>query len=203
MKIKNTPYTSFAQKLFNVLQKNNVEYMVIGGIGAVLQGFDYSTQDIDIYLQKDKSNIDKFLKSLNQIHFSLSDKNKNDIMQGKDFIQIDDPFELDIVFAPDGFEDYNEAKKYKIFVENIPVMSLEGIIKSKKAANRPKDRLMLPSLIDFLKFKRAKRESYDNIEDLFFVPSIYEITDIQTIRRWIKNEKRTIQEKLIRGLLTI
>jgi hypothetical protein len=124
-------------------------------------------------------------------------------MNGKDFIQFDEPYEIDIVFSPDGFENYNQAKPYKIFVDNIPLMNLEGIIKSKKAANRPKDKVVLPSLIDFLKFKKSNKESFIKSENYFELVPGYKVTDNQTMSRWIKNERRTLEETLNRGILTI
>ncbi|HDP33662.1 MAG TPA: hypothetical protein ENN29_00975 [Candidatus Hydrogenedentes bacterium] len=49
------------------------------------------------------------------------------------------PFELDIVFAPDGYESYEEALPMKKIVDGYPVMSVEGVIRTKGAAGRKKD----------------------------------------------------------------
>ena len=61
-----------------------------------------------------------------------------EILEAKDFIQLKGPFELDIVFAPDGFESYEEARPMKRIVDGFPVMSIDGIIRTKSAAGRKK-----------------------------------------------------------------
>lgn len=201
MKIFNAPYSTFIARLFKALKKYNVEYMVIGGIASVIQGFNHTTQDIDIYPKKGIENNKNLIKALRSLKFKISKKDEENILQGKDFVQFDDPFEIDIVFSPDGFENYDSASKYRIVQDNIPLLSIEGIIKSKKSANRPKDKLIIPSLEDFLKFKRDK--SFKASENIYEIPEGYRVTDIQTLRRWEKNKNRKLDEKLLRGLITI
>ncbi|MFA5759315.1 MAG: hypothetical protein WC942_08190 [Clostridia bacterium] len=201
MKIFNAPYSNFITRLFKALKKYNVEYMVIGGISSVIQGFNHTTQDIDIYPKKSLENNQNLIKALKSLKFKLSKKDEDNILQGKDFIQFDEPYEIDIVFSPDGFENYESASKYRIVQDGVPLLSIEGIIKSKKSANRAKDKLILPSLQDFLKFK--KNENYTISDDIYEVPKGYRVTDIQTLRRWEKNKDRKLNEKLLRGLITI
>jgi hypothetical protein len=202
-KINDSSYTQFFKRLVKLFKKLEIEYMVLGGASALIQGFNIVTQDVDLYIDKNQDNEEKLIKALTKLGFNLNEIDKKNIMNGKDFIQFDEPYEVDIVFSPDGFENYNQAKPYKILVEDIPLMNLEGIIKSKKAANRPKDKVVLPSLIDFLKFKKFNKESFTKSENYFELVPGYKVTDNQTMSRWIKNEKRTLEETLNRGILTI
>jgi hypothetical protein len=202
-KIHDSSYTQFFKRLVKLFKKLEIEYMVLGGASALIQGFNIVTQDVDLYIDKNQDNEEKLIKALTKLGFNLNEKDKKNIMNGKDFIQFNEPYEIDIVFSPDGFENYNQAKPYKIFVDNIPLMNLEGIIKSKKAANRPKDKVVLPSLIDFLKFKKSNKESFIKSENYFELVPGYKVTDNQTMSRWIKNERRTLEETLNRGILTI
>lgn len=191
-------YPDFIDKLIKVLNKHKVEYMIIGGASAIIQGFNSVTQDIDLYPKKSLENSEKIINSLLELDFKLTDKDKQDILRGKDFIQFNEPYELDLAFFPDGFENYEEAKKFKIQIKEFPLLSLEGIIKSKQAANRPKDRAVLDLLKDFLKFKKEKKE-YIN-EDYFFIPEGYKIADIQTLQRWNRNLELLIEERLYKGI---
>ncbi|HMO86635.1 MAG TPA: hypothetical protein PKC18_17115, partial [Lacipirellulaceae bacterium] len=59
------------------------------------------------------------------------------------------PFDLDLVFAPDGIEQFDDAWQRRIVVSGFPVCSLDDIIASKQAADRVKDRESLPRLIAF------------------------------------------------------
>ncbi len=137
---------SDVNKLHQVLACHDVEYMIIGKGAAIMQGYSSTTQDIDIFPSKGKANCERLLEALKELGFVFDavtdDRNKdtsNEILRGKDFVQLKGPFELDIVFAPDGFESYEEALPMKRIVDGFPVMSVEGIIKTKSAAGRKKD----------------------------------------------------------------
>ena len=72
------------------------------------------------------------------------------IIKGVDFVQLKQcPFDLDLVFAPDGIENYAEAKKRRILIDGFPIADIRDIIASKKASGREKDLLDLPLLEDF------------------------------------------------------
>jgi hypothetical protein len=78
-----------------------------------------------------------------------------EIVRGKDFVQIKNgPFDVDLVFAPDGIENYDEAKARVDLSSGFPVANISDIIESKRAANRPRDAVELPLL-------RAFREMYE------------------------------------------
>ncbi len=133
-------------RLHAALSAHGVEYMIIGKGAAIMQGYSSTTQDIDIYPSKTPPNMEKLLAALKDLRF-VFDVNANgklqspsrEILEAKDFIQLKGPFELDIVFAPDGFESYEEARPMKRIVEGFPVMNIDGIIRTKTAAGRKKD----------------------------------------------------------------
>jgi hypothetical protein len=192
-------YTQFVENIKNVFNKYNIEYMLLGGGAAILQGFNYTTEDIDIYPEKSKSNCEKIVLALQELGFELNDEQTKELLQGKDFVQFDDPFEVDFVFSPDGFNSYKEAKKYKKYIEDYPVLSIDGIILSKKAANRKKDLLILPFLIDFNIFLKSKK-IYENTINYFNIIEDYEYADEQTLVRWTKNLNRSLVERLNKGI---
>lgn len=53
------------------------------------------------------------------------------------------PFDLDLIFAPDGIESFDHAKSRAVREDIFPVANLRDIIASKKASGRMKDRLDL------------------------------------------------------------
>lgn len=194
-------YDAFIDKTISTFNKFGVEYMIVGGASAIIQGFNSVTQDIDLYLDKTEENKENLKKALKKLGFKLSKKDVENIDKAKDFIQFNKPFELDIMFSPDGFENYAEAKKYKIIKDKYPLMNLKGIIKSKKSANRPKDRAVLQLLIDFDKYKKENIAYRQTEGNMFFVPHGYKVADIQTLVRWELNEKRNIKKLLKKGLI--
>ena len=73
-----------------------------------------------------------------------------EIARGKDFVQLRaGPFDLDLVFAPDGIETFEEADRRAVTVEGMRVCHIEDIIRSKEAADRVRDRESLPRLRSF------------------------------------------------------
>jgi hypothetical protein len=87
---------------------------------------------------------------LKDLHFVLTDPMAEEIIRGKDFVQLKEgPFDLDLVFAPDGIEKFEDAWDRRVDVEGFPVCHPNDIIASKEAANRIKDRESLPRLKSF------------------------------------------------------
>lgn len=72
------------------------------------------------------------------------------MQRGKDFVQLKNgPFDLDLVFAPDGIESFEDTWRRRVEVEGFPVCHPDDNIASKQAAGRAKDLEGLPRLIAF------------------------------------------------------
>ncbi|MEW6103982.1 MAG: hypothetical protein AB1630_09280 [bacterium] len=140
-----------ALKMAEVFGKHKVEYLFIGKSGAVLYGFPDTTQDVDVFPKKDPQNGERIVFAMEELGFDMDEELKSAIIKGKDFVQIrEGPFDIDLIFAPDGIETYEEAKKRSKIVENIfPVASLGDIIKSKRSAGRKRDKEVLERLEAF------------------------------------------------------
>jgi hypothetical protein len=138
-------------KLTEVFDKHNVEYLFIGKGGAIFYGYPGTTQDIDIFPKKSKENGRKLVRALKELGFDIDEILQEAIVEGKDFIQIrGGPFPLDIVFAPDGIESFEEAKKRSQLLDGqFPCASIDDIIESKRAAKRQRDKEELPRLEAF------------------------------------------------------
>jgi hypothetical protein len=59
------------------------------------------------------------------------------------------PFDVDLIFAPDGIESFDDAWKRHVERYGFPVASIDDIVASKQAANRQKDLESLPRLLSF------------------------------------------------------
>jgi len=139
-----------AQELGRVFNQQGVRYLFFGKSGAILLGFSDTTQDVDLYVEKDRENCEKLVAALLELGFRLTDKDQEEIKRGKDFIQLrNGPFDVDLVFAPDGIESFNDAWKRRLERHGFPVASIDDIVRSKQAANRQKDRESLPRLQSF------------------------------------------------------
>jgi hypothetical protein len=131
-------------------QRHAVRYLFIGKSGAILLGFPDTTQDADLFVERSPQNGLRLLEALRELGFALTAPQAAEIERGKDFIQMKNgPFDLDLVFAPDGIERFDDAWGRRVDVEGFPVCHPDDIIASKEAANRQKDRESLPRLRSF------------------------------------------------------
>jgi hypothetical protein len=157
--------TDKLKDLRDVLAKHEVEYLVLGKMGAILQGFPDTTQDADLFVEKTAENGDRLTAALRELGFEIGPTEEADIRQGRDFIQLKNgPFDLDLVYAPDGIERYDDARRRGLEVDGFPVCSMEDIIESKARSKRDKDRETLPRLRNFATY--LKRDPPPEIRPL-------------------------------------
>jgi hypothetical protein len=139
-----------AEEIRDVLARHSVRYLFIGKSGAIILGYPDTTQDADIFPEKSIENGIALAAGLEELGFKLSAHEKRDIERGKDFVQLKNgPFDLDLIFAPDGIETFDQAWERRVVVEGFPVCHPDDIIASKVAANRAKDRESLDRLKGF------------------------------------------------------
>jgi hypothetical protein len=134
-----------------------VRYLFLGKSGAILLGYPDTTQDADVFVERSPANGDAVARALLDLGFDLTDEEREQVRRGKDFIQLKNgPFDLDLIYAPDGIERFADAWARRVEVEGFMVCSIDDIIASKRAANRQKDRESLQRLEDFRAYLRSK-----------------------------------------------
>ena len=149
-----------AEEIRDAMRKHEVRYLFLGKSGAILLGFPDTTQDADIFAEKSRENCQRIVLALRELQFDLSDAQAEQIESGKDFVQLKNgPFDLDLIFAPDGIERFADAWRRHVEVEGFPVCHIDDIIASKKATGRQKDRESLPRLEAFRDFWIGRRRS--------------------------------------------
>ncbi len=148
-----------AEEIRDAFERHGVRYLFIGKSGAILLGFPDTTQDADVFLDKSRNNGAATVEALRELGFSLTETHADEIRDGKDFVQLKSgPFDLDLVFAPDGIETFEEAWSRRVDVDGFPVCHLDDIIASKAATNRVKDRESLPRLRAFRDYWIERRD---------------------------------------------
>ncbi|HZL71293.1 MAG TPA: hypothetical protein VFC86_02435 [Planctomycetota bacterium] len=139
-----------AEEIAESFRKHGVRYLFIGKSGAILLGYPDTTQDADLFVEKSAANGRAIVESLVELGFPLTPEHRAEIERGKDFVQLRyGPFDLDLVFAPDGIETFDAADRRAVTVEGMRVCHIDDIIRSKEAAGRVKDRESLPRLRAF------------------------------------------------------
>ena len=148
-----------AEEIRDAFARHRVRYLFIGKSGAIILGYPDTTQDADIFPDRTPANGRALVAGLRELGFALTGTEAAEIERGKDFVQLKNgPFDLDLVFAPDGIERFDDAWRRRVTVDGFPVCHPDDIIASKVAANRVKDRESLNRLRSFRDYWMKNRK---------------------------------------------
>ena len=126
---------------------------------ALLLGFPDTTQGVDLFVDRTVENCSALVAALRDLGFSLSQTQARDNEQSKALIQIKNGvFDVDLIFAPDGIERFEDAWKRHVEVEGFPVCHIDDVIASKAATHRRKDIESLPRLRAFREYWLREQE---------------------------------------------
>jgi hypothetical protein len=146
------------EKIFSLLNKKKVHYLVTGGIAVNLYGISRATADIDLIVDLETANIKRFISAAkelglkpklplkledlmieekrlewkqkrNMVVFSLFDPKSPFFLLD---VFVDIPFDFDTV--------YNKREKIKAGNVVIPVIPITYLIRMKEKTGRPQDR---------------------------------------------------------------
>lgn len=130
------------------LVRQRVDFMIVGLAAAALQGAPVVTQDVDLWFRNlSHPGIRKALKKVGGSY--IPSVAMNPPMFAGDAVNL-----FDVVAHMHGLQDFDKERANTIQVPlgrvKVRVLTLERIIKSKRAAGRPKDKLALRVLSDAL-----------------------------------------------------
>lgn len=148
----NRPGFQFAQaeELAQAFAETGVDYLFLGKGAAILLGYPGTTQDVDVFPARTEENGRRLVAALRKLGFDIPEGLEQEIIAGRDFVQIKNgPFDVDLVFAPDGIASFESAKHRAITTGLFRVANLRDIIASKRASGRKKDLIEIPLLESF------------------------------------------------------
>jgi hypothetical protein len=146
---------------------HGVAFVVIGGIAGNLLGSPMATFDVDICYDRSRPNLEALATALRSLGATLRGApadlpfrlDARTLLNGDSFTFETVAGPLDCLGTPPGTSGYADlvrsAGEYDIEGMRVHVCSLEDLIRMKRAAGRPKDRLALEVL-------GALREEIDN-----------------------------------------
>jgi hypothetical protein len=144
----------------DTLNRNGVRYVLIGGVAATLHGSPLRTGDTDVCPDVRPDNLERLAAALRVLHARI----RTEGVEGGLPFSCDAAFlsrvallnletdagDVDVSFTPSGTSGYDDlalhAAAFDLDGVVAPTAALLDIIRSKAAANRPKDQASLPVL---------------------------------------------------------
>lgn len=127
--------------LLKSLNENDVKYVVIGAMAGVAHGYVRTTQDIDIFVEPSRENIEKAIKALTRCGYDMADVSVEDAMNYKILLR-GYILKTDIHPFVKGVEwkaVWENRVSFMMEGERVNFASLEDLIEMKKAAGRSQD----------------------------------------------------------------
>lgn len=143
--------------ILQILARHEVDFILVGGVAAILEGAPVATFDLDIVARPTSENRERLLRVLQEINARYFDPAGRHILPDAAKLETLRIHRLLTDFGPlDLLESIGQnltwldldahAKEYRVGDARIRTLDLEMIIRSKEQANREKDRAVLPVL---------------------------------------------------------
>lgn len=163
---KKTKITDLSAILEGLIRAD-IEFILVGGLAAVVQGAPVTTMDVDIVHSRSSENISKlflFLKSVDAIYRRPDDKiiaPKEEDFTGHALFTTR-LGALDVLAFIEEGKNYEDLLEYTVEIDfrghTLRVLDIEMLIKLKKASKDPKDKQRLPVLEETLRQLDKKPE---------------------------------------------
>lgn len=138
------PINKDFEDFFHILNKNKVEYLVVGGYAVIYYSEPIATKDLDIWVNPTRENSKKVYKSIEEFFgCPLKDAKEEDFATPGTIYQIGiSPNRIDIVNQIKGVSFKTAWKKREFFKygkEKVWVIGKKDLIKNKKLLKREQD----------------------------------------------------------------
>lgn len=139
-------------RILEVLEQHGVEYVVVGGVAAVLQGAPVTTFDIDTLVKVSPENSARLVAALAALDARFREHptlcpTLADVAAGGHMLLRTDSGPLDVLGFIGGGRRHDDvldsAETMRIGPLSIRVLSLEALIEDKRALGRAKDRAVI------------------------------------------------------------
>ena len=130
------------QSVFASFQKNDVRYLVIGGIAAVLYGVPRATFDLDVLIEATLENAKRLLQAMSESGLGTASLASADEVLSTEITIFTDRIRLDVQTSTPGII-FEEAWQRRVTMnykgQVLEVVSLADLIASKLASGRDVD----------------------------------------------------------------
>lgn len=150
------------EALLDALLDEGVEFVLVGGLAAVIQGVPVLTFDVDIVHRRTPANVARLRGLLQRLGAYVRGRGEQRLLPGEQALQgpghsllRTELGDLDVLGAIEGGADYYDLLADTVEVElgrhRLHVVCLERLARLKAASTRHKDRLMLLQLEEVMR----------------------------------------------------
>jgi len=131
------------KEFIQLLNENNVKYLVVGGYAVALHGYPRYTKDLDVWVELSLDNAGRILKALEKFGFGSLDLKADDFLETDQIVQLGyPPNRIDILTTLKDltFEDcYKSRVEIEIQGVHINFIDIDSLKKNKRATGRLQD----------------------------------------------------------------
>jgi predicted nucleotidyltransferase len=162
------------EPLLEALDRHGVDFVVVGGVAGLAHGSAYPTYDFDIAYARDSPNLERLAGALTDIGVTLRgapadlpfQPDAQTLAKGANFTFDTEFGSFDILGDVAGIKSYDSLRSKSKFERiagiEVRVAALNDLIAMKRAANRPKDQLMVLEYVELANFRLGKEEADDS-----------------------------------------
>lgn len=131
------------EELLRLFNKNKVKYCIVGAYAVAFYAEPRYTKDMDIFVEPNKDNARRIIKSLAEFGFKSLTLEEKDLIQKGKIIQLGyEPVRIDLITSIEGC-DFKEVWKNRTIgsygKQKVLFIGLNELIKNKKKSGRKQD----------------------------------------------------------------
>ncbi len=148
------------ERVLRALDRRGVRYVLIGGFAAVIHGSPYVTTDLDVVPDVETGNLARLSDALRDLHARVwtagepgglaFEHDAESLARTDTWNLVTDHGRLDLILRPSGTSGFGDVARDAVHLTilgaEVDVASLADVVRSKEAAGREKDRVVLPVL---------------------------------------------------------
>jgi len=131
------------KEFIELLNVNEVKYLIIGGYAVNFHGYPRYTKDIDFWLWMTEPNIKKLILAIKEFGLGSLNLRMEDFMTPENIIQLGfEPYRIDLLMDVEGIDFeacYARRSEAKLDGTAVNFLSLPDLITAKKNAGRLQD----------------------------------------------------------------
>jgi hypothetical protein len=143
--------------LLQVLADHGVEFIIVGGVAAIIEGAPLTTLDLDIVVDRNEENLGRLAAALEATHARYRDPagrhipaDQRRVTTARTNLLLTDLGPLDVLAEIGDSETFEDLLQHcvvrRLQAREFRILGLAKIIETKRFANSDKDRAVLPLL---------------------------------------------------------